>query len=199
MESSNKKLIIGIVVVIALIAASLIFISNSTKKSVGELIVKASKEEGQDTGQDTFNENNSPIDDPILAIGSSGGSGGGSGGGSSSSGSSSCPTQQISYSIQNIQKNIECLEYQGETCVHQSLDCSAEIYNLDNEILGTFKVEIRFIDRSQDYLIIGSQAKEFSLGPGEFETVQGSASLQVQNPELDCFFITINVPKKEIC
>ncbi|MBI2045127.1 hypothetical protein HYT23_03650 [Candidatus Pacearchaeota archaeon] len=199
MANINKKFVVAIMVVFVIILTYFLFVKDDSNKNVGKSIGSLSEEENQDAGQDVFNENDEPIDESTLAIGGFGGSGRDSGGGEYSSEGSSCPTQQISYSIQKIVKNIICLQESGGNCLEQQISCSAEIHNLDDETAGNFKTEIKFIEKSQEFRQINSKVEEFSLPPGEFRVVQGTASLQGQDLELDCFFNTLEVPEKEIC
>lgn len=199
MEKFGKKLIIA-VVVIAVIFAYLFFAGNEARneggKSRGIFSGKSTSSDATPSDREISQDANETIQN-ISSSGSSGGSAGG--GGSPSASVTSCSIHPISYSIHNINKDFECLDYQGGVCLSKSINCSAEVYNLDAEISGTFRIELKFVDRSQDPLTLDSEFGEFFLGPGEFGTMQGIRSLEGQNPDIDCFFSTLEVPEERTC
>ena len=111
----------------------------------------------------------------------SGSSSGGSGGSSSSSETSStqeCFFQQISYALKNFKQ-----EFHPDSTI-----CSLEVYNLDYETSGDFK--IRFILEGQEQITSGF------LNPRTNKTFEASFNFQ---SESSCSYNTILIPKKQIC
>ncbi len=156
------------------------------------------------------------IDSPRLpsgrAIGGGGGTGGGAGGGAggeggggaggSASSVGNCFGQQIAYSLKNFIENSVCDEFQGSFCVKKIMNCSLEVYNLDDNTSGIFGVRFSFLEEESafDYL-----SKEFNVGAGEHKIFEGVLEIESlgesgrANKDLSCSFNTYKVPKEEIC
>lgn len=139
---------------------------------------------------DSISNSQIPSENSGLSSGSSAGGGGSSG---SSLPGTTCNELQISYAIQKITKEPKCLEYNGENCINGELNCTAEIYNLDYNLSGNFKIEIIFTEFSQNSQAIHTEIKDLSLEPRESQTIEGIASLRITNPNLDCSFNTLEI------
>jgi|SRR3989344_6829933 len=152
------------------------------------------------------NNNEEGVNSLSGPLGSAGGGSGSGSGGAASSGNSSCHTEQISYSIQNINKYLACVTQMPLYCAKQNLNCSAEVHNLDDNVTGIFNLEILFFNKRIGITNpLFKIPKKISLGPGEFNVIYGSYNLSFNQvsaslpPDLDCFFNTITVPTKQVC
>ncbi len=136
-------------------------------------------------------------------LGSSGGSGGSSGGGSSSQ---NCIFKQISYSMINLNKTFVCNQFQGSICVDKTVTCSIVVENLDNEVNGFFDIKLIFLEegKNQEYAF-DSKTSRFFLNFGEnhffedFTNIQSSGINGSANKNINCFFNTLEIPKKQVC
>jgi len=139
---------------------------------------------------------------------SSGGGGGGDGGGGSSSssgGSENCVREQISYSMVDFNKTELCNSYSGEICIDKTVFCDVEIQNRDSAG-GDFEVGLFFVERYQEMTDqFDSKIRMFQLGGGQdyffndTTNIQSSGADGLANKQINCYFISMIVPTKEIC
>ncbi len=116
-----------------------------------------------------------------------------------------CPEKQISYSMINFNKTSVCNENQSDVCIDKTVTCSMEIKNRDSEASGFFEVELTFREEENQNNVINKTDSRFFLEPEEKNKISDSISLQstgidgIANKKINCFFNTIEVPKKEVC
>ncbi|MBI2045128.1 hypothetical protein HYT23_03655 [Candidatus Pacearchaeota archaeon] len=208
-KSKLKRIILSSIPIVAVL---IVILSLSSWKTSGKNPIEQIESlfEAKDLGDSRENPSDSSenADNGDASAGSNDGSSGSSSGGDSGrSGSQpSCYNQQISYSIQDIQKNSVCLIQIKKSCDKQYLNCSAEVHNLDVLVAGDFELDIIFYDISKGINnSIYTISKKLTLGPGEFETIRGEYTSSYNPfavslpPDLDCSFNTVKVPKKEVC
>lgn len=128
-----------------------------------------------------------------------------SSGGTSDSSTSEegCEMLQISYSLKNFASNQICLEESGGVCVMRQINCTIDVYNLD-EISGEFELNLVVFEES-NYNEIESLIISKNVMSEKHENLFWSFNIESQgiegnaNKELGCSFETSSVPKKEVC
>ena len=206
-------------ILIAIIFVSLFLLINNLIKVTSPV----DKNNNQDTNPANQTNENSAINPNASAntnnqnpssssgsssVSSSGGSGG-SGGGSSSSGASGssdsgCPLIPISYALKNFMKNSICLAYSNNICTSKKVDCSVDIYNLDETISGQFTLKI-ILEYSQNNTPVQEFSFSDTINSQSSKTFEKSIIFESQSPEGEankdytCSFLTVSVPKKEVC
>lgn len=113
---------------------------------------------------------------------------------------SGCNIRSVPYALKNFKENVVCLEWDSDGCIRLSVNCSVEIYNLDDDFSGDFKIRYALLDDSQNELEVKSLSDR--VGFGEYELFMLNF---VRNDvgeigeDLSCFFSIIDVPKKQVC
>jgi len=124
---------------------------------------------------------------------------------SSSGGSENCISEQISYSMINFNKTETCNNYNGEVCIDKTVLCKVDIQNRD-EAVGDFEVGLFFVERykemSENFDV---KIRIFQLGAGENYFFNDTTNIQslgedgLANKGINCYFISMVVPTKEVC
>ena len=212
-KSIRQKVLSVILLVVILILVSLAYVWITTDQNPIKIIQTVAQ------GIQLINNKNNPdigASDPSSSKGGSGdgassGSNSGGGGdsgesGSSSSGEAECITQQISYSLENINKLQTCNEYDEEICINKTVKCSIEIHNRDEEIQGDFEIGLIFVEKGKEKQdAFDSQIQIFNIAPQTNQKFIGLTNLQstgqdgIANQNIDCLYNTISIPEKEIC
>ncbi|MFH1500542.1 MAG: hypothetical protein ABIE22_01200 [archaeon] len=124
-----------------------------------------------------------------------------SGGGDSSSseeggGVPVCIERQISYSIKNLTKTSACNEMQDSSCVSKSVTCSIEVNNLDQNVGGLFRVQLKFL-RDEDKQILYTEEKEGVLSGGQTRTLEAVFNLEGADADkvIVCQYESLEVPR----
>ncbi|GEM_PF-2911643 len=198
--------IAGVIIIIAVFL--ILSMKTSPQKKEGEgSIFNSGKIKGYknpESRDDYQNQNNELAENKDKVMKESGA---GSSKDSDSKKKSICTMKQISYSIINLNKTSVCNQNQGSICVNKTVSCSIEINNRDDETSGFFEVKMSFLEKGKDREKdgFGHKTSKFLLGPGEKYLFEGSTSIQstgedgLANKEINCFYNTIEVPKKEVC
>jgi len=210
MKRGTKILIISIVAIIIIAIVSVLIKEKDSGNNIIENIINKIQDNSEDKNPDNTNTEttSSSSSTSSSTSTSSGGSGGGGGGGSSSSGSSpSCEIfEQITYSIEDINRTSVCNEYSLGNCVDKTTTCSANIKNRDSSTSGLFEIEIVFVESGkpqEDFF--DSKTSSFTLSPGQlieytdFANIQSTGEDGLANKNINCFYNSISIPQKEAC
>ncbi len=160
---------------------------------------------GEKSGEDAVENELADLPSETVVgggAGGGGGSGGGDGGAGASGGASGCTERQIAYALKNFVESADCNEFQGSVCVKKIMNCSLEVYNLDDNTNGIFGIRFSFLEEGSvfDYL-----SKEFNVGAGEHKIFEGVLGVESAgedgraNKNLYCSFNTEKVPKEQVC
>jgi len=199
---------IQIIISIIFVLAFLFLILYFTQKNTSNIFIRDNIEKllnKNDKIEDTDISNSEKFDTDNV-IDSRNGESEGAGGSGFSSGST-CSMKQISYSLENFNKTSICNINQSGICWDKTVICSVEINNLDNEISGTFKIELMFLEKGGNKETDGFDitSSDFLLSPKQSEIFLHSTNIQstgedgLANKEISCFYNTLEIPKKEIC
>lgn len=202
-----KKVLFFLVLIVAIIiiifsAFSLIVISKMDSQGEGSLfkiIFKRGEDKHDSKDQETSDSETSGIEVKEGLLDSSSGDSGGSS-------DSGCLIRQISYSMINPNRTMICNEYQGETCINKTIDCSTEIHNRNSEVAGIFELKLIFLEEGENKEnAIDTKISSFTLEPMNYEIFEEVISVQsigeegIANKNINCFFNTLQVPTKEVC
>jgi len=117
----------------------------------------------------------------------------------------SCSEKQITYSMINFNKTIVCNQNQSNVCIDKTISCSIKIKNGEFGIDGFFEVKLTFIEGINKENAFNSTTSRFFLKSGQSKILADSINIQsteqdgLANKEINCFYNTIEVPKKEVC
>jgi len=207
----NRVILIIVVLFVLIALGSIIYALINSGESINPFS-NSGNSGGSSDGDSESGVSDNNLDNTQTSGGSSGagsGDSGGSAGGGSNSGSTtdnptgSCPLKQISYSLENPEKNEICNSYSGETCTDKTIDCSIDLRNLDS-VGGDFGINIVFVETGKNPITEGFETKSTAIivGAGEAEKIQASINInqeELLNKEIECFYYTTLVPQKEVC
>jgi len=207
-----------VIAVIALLLINVVWFSffggkeeREKQKILDELGIENNDEKNnpaaEQTNQEIFKSPNSKED----SLNSNGG-GGSSGSDSSTTSSStsgglqeSCTTiiKKMSYSMKNFKKSSSCDEFNGEICTKLKVDCSVEVYNLENyaEAGGDFGINYQIINNENKEILASETLARF-IRPEESELF--SVNFLIDKPEgitedISCSPEVILVPEVTVC
>src|SRR3989344_543383 len=209
MKKRAVKILVFIILLIAIILISLLFLMRNKDINLGNNNIGKDYSAQDKTVNNNQNNNNqtTPSNDNKDSISSSSGGGGGAGsGGDNKQSSGICSTNQISYSMTDFNKTSTCNNYQSSICIDKTVSCSVKIQNRDNEITGFFGVELIFLEKGKNIEeAFNSSSSRLSLSPMRYEFLSDSIDITssgqdgLANKEIDCFYTTVEVPKKQVC
>ncbi len=206
MKNYIKIFIICAFTAVLIAGAYGIFFFNNTNKSVdgsGEIL------DSVDTSDDNVIVNDR--EERSFGGGSGGGGGGAGGGGSSGGGAGgisgevvgeNCFEQQIAYSLKDFKQNSDCNDFDGEICIKKMINCTIDVYNLDDNLNGMFEMRFDFLEEG---IAFDFMLQSFDVAPNAYKTFEGVLEVESSgetgraNKELSCSSITSKVPKEEIC
>ena len=203
-----KKILVLIIGVLFLIIVLFLYLGYSLINSSKDLNYFSNSDNKENSGNggvedsgDNFGDSDSVEDSGFNGEGN-GGIGGRTidGSDSSNSLSNNCE-QQIAYAIKDFKKNEICNQFEGDSCIDKSANCSLAAYNLD-DIGGVFKIRFVFFEEGESYENgLQTITREISLEPEKSEAVEAVFNFQNSNAEktIDCIFFTDKIPKKNVC
>ena len=113
---------------------------------------------------------------------------------------SNCISKQIPYSLKNFEESILCQEQEGEECINLIVNCSVEIYNLDDAFSGEFEIKYTLLDSSQNELEEKTLRDSVEFGEQKLFMIDFTRNdIGGVNEDLSCFFSMVDVPEKEVC
>ncbi|MBI3622883.1 hypothetical protein HY212_02270 [Candidatus Pacearchaeota archaeon] len=208
----NKKFMI-VIGLLALVGVVIFFILSQNNKDKGIRNVINEVFGGKDNSGNLDNSTNNNDGQTNnfdkgsnSGLGSSGGSGSGGSGDQGSSSGAGCIKSQISYSLENIKVEQTCNAFNGEICTDKTVKCSIEVHNLDNGIGGNFGVRVSFVEEGKETESqLDAKSANFIIGPNEFKqynesiNLHGSNENDPPNKNIKCLYVTLEVPKQEVC
>ena len=197
-----------VIVTVVFILGILLVVFLTTKKQSDNLFnnLLGKKDFSKDIGS-SGDENVTNSGEGAGEGGVSGGgdSGGGGGGGAGESSSQNCIAQQIAYSMLGFNKTEICNNYEGEICTDKTVYCSIEIQNRD-DAEGNFETGLYFVEKykqiAENFDLI---TRIFSLGANEIYEFSDSTQIHstgedgLANKEINCYYVSLKAPVKEIC
>ncbi len=208
MKKKAVRILVFVILLIIIILISLLFVMRNKDINLGNNNEKNynAQDEGLNNNQDNNTQTNTLKDNEDSSLSTSEGSGSGGGGDSKQSSGLICSTNQISYSMTDFNKTSICNNNQSNICIDKIVSCSVKIQNRDNEVTGFFGVEMIFIEKGKNREdAFNSSSSRFSLSPMQYEFLSDYISIissgqdGLANKEIDCFYTTIEVPKKQVC
>lgn len=100
-----------------------------------------------------------------------------------------CSESQISYALKNFRENSICNTFQNTICTEKTINCAIEVYNLDDNVEGIFKLKFTFFKDKEAFDYAYSEDK---VGPKKFKTFEKTLTLTssgdngVANKNLSC-------------
>jgi len=116
-----------------------------------------------------------------------------------------CEDFQISYSAEDFAKTSNCNQNSSGFCTDRTVNCSVDIRNFDNEVSGTFGIDFVFFELGFESNILDETSSSFNINAGENNLFEGITNFVSQgedgiaNKDLSCSYVTIEIPRKEIC
>jgi len=206
------KFIFLILILILILSGGVFFIQMGNEKNTEKTDINKEslgENEKSDLNQEDSNEESTTKEgaSSVKNPESGGGSGGNVGGGTETSSEIICTEKQISYSMENLNKTSVCNANQDGICTDKTVSCSVEIHNLDNDVGGIFKLELIFLKEGGNKLTDGFDITplELSVNPKQSQIFSHSTNIQstgtngTANKEINCFYNTLEVPRKEVC
>mgnify|MGYP000305017590 CR=1 FL=1 len=127
--------------------------------------------------------------------------GGGEGDKSKSNSQQQSPCYRtIAYTMQDFNKQEDCLIYQGTDCINKTVNCSVAVQNLDFEMGGEFTVKFDFKESSTEDTIY-STTESNQIPPREkiLFSKEQKFSFPESNKMINCQYSTQNAPQKYLC
>lgn len=186
--------IIAILIIIVLFA-----FSGGENGLMGLNKVFGGNEEAHESSQDSNGDvsvGTNPTEGSVVGAGDSAGVGG-SGGGTSSE----CDRRQISYSLTGFQQSSECNNYSSGVCINKVATCLVDVKNLDYDTTGTFEVNFRYFDLTNESDMLQTDSVSFILEPRKKKAFESVVNIQGNDAgkEISCSFLTGKTPYKEVC
>jgi hypothetical protein len=199
----NRVILLVVILFVLIALGSIIYALINSGESINPFSNSGNSDKGNSGTEISDNNQTSGGSSGGDESGGSSGGGGTSGGTSSGISNTSCPLKQISYSLENPEKNEICNSYSGETCTDKTIDCSIDLRNLDS-VGGDFGINIVFVETGKNPITEGFETKSTAIivGAGEAEKIQASINInqeELLNKEIECFYYTTLVPQKEVC
>lgn len=168
---------------------------NSEKQPKGnDIIITHPGQPNQDAGEKPDNP-----DSEDIPKGSGGGGSSASGNSDSSSEPNSC-SQVLAYALFDFISQEQCNNFEGETCIDKTVNCSVSIQNLDYNVGGEFTVKFDFTDRNNGE-VLTSLTQNIYLAPRQISQIEKIRNFHApdSNKNIECEFSTQNAPTKNIC
>jgi len=195
----KRKLLLGVVIVLVLVAVFLVF-SNKDVKDFLDKTILGNNSRGNENNNNFSSKEDSEF---YFSQNSQGNSQGSSGPISGGQNASSCQERDITYSLLNLSQNSVCNQYEDEICIDKTVFCSVEINNRDEKD-GFFEIELKFVLESES-VPLEIKSSRFFLRAKESVLFEEQANFQssgengTANKNINCLFQTTEVPKKEVC
>lgn len=208
-RSYTKTILLSVIFLIAILVIVLLIYFMSPKSSpVRKAIEQATGFAPDSTSEEINNENIENFEESGFSGGgsSTGGSvdDGGSGGSSDEEGTQDPCIQEVSYSLENENSEVQCNSFENGFCVDKTIICSIEVKNRDPEIEGIFRISLKFIpEESSEALEI--RVVEGTIPSLELILINETLNLNSQgefgdaNLPISCLYNTLEVPTKKIC